>query len=556
MRNRTGTPHERGVPVAEGRVTAWYSRRPDRDRVAGVVAPASRPGPIAVRTMTAVRPAPGARAASRGRRRSARDQRLPILNRELSWLEFNARVLHEAGDERNRPLDRVRSLFFFVNNLDEFFQVRVSGLRRQELSGSQAISADGRTAEEQLDAIRARVLELMAEQATIFGDLRRELAAEGIEILDYDDVPEHHEALRVRFHDEIYPVLTPLAVDPGHPFPYISTLTLSIAVGLRDPQTGEHRFARVKIPPLLPRLVEVEPGRFVLLDQVIEANLDELFRGMEILETHLFRVTRDADIAIEEDEADDLLLAIEEEVRRRRFGEAVRLEVERSMPDVTRRILSKGIGVRDDDVYEVAGMLDLTALWQLVDLDRPDLKAPAYVPVVPTRLLPRRGRAGRRLRPDPGRRPARAPPVRVVHGVRRAVHRAGSRRPRGPDDQADPVPDVGRLADRAEPDPRGGARQAGRGPGRDQGALRRGGEHRLGPPPRAGRRPRRVRPGRARRRTPRSRWSSAARAAGCAGTSTSAPATTTRRPRARTPTSACSPAARSSAPTSRTCSTR
>ena len=297
-------------------------------------------------------------------------------------------MLHEAGDERNRPLDRVRSLFFFVNNLDEFFQVRVSGLRRQELSGSQAISADGRTADEQLDAIRARVLELMAEQAGIFADLRRDLEAEGIEILDYDEVPEHHEALRLRFHDEIYPVLTPLAVDPGHPFPYISTLTLSIAVGLRDPETGEQRFARVKIPPLLPRLVELEPGRFVLLDQVIEANLDELFRGMEILETHLFRVTRDADIAIEEDEADDLLLAIEEEIRRRRFGEAVRLEVERSMPELTRKILSKGIGVRDDDVYEVAGMLDLTALWQLVDLDRPDLKAPPYVPVVPARLMP------------------------------------------------------------------------------------------------------------------------------------------------------------------------
>ena len=283
-------------------------------------------------------------------------------------------MLHEAGDERNRLLDRVRSLFFFVNNLDEFFQVRVSGLRRQELSGSQAISADGRTAAEQLDAIRARVAGADGRAGPIFANLRRDLAAEGIEILDYDDVPDHHEALRLRFHDEIYPVLTPLAVDPGHPFPYISTLTLSIAVGLRDPDTGEKRFARVKIPPLLPRLMEVEPGRFVLLDQVIEANLDELFRGMEILETHLFRVTRDADIAIEEDEADDLLLAIEEEVRRRRFGEAVRLEVERSMPEVTRQILSKGVGVLDDDVYEVAGMLDLTALWQLVDLDRPDLQ--------------------------------------------------------------------------------------------------------------------------------------------------------------------------------------
>ena len=397
--------------------------------------------------MTAVRPAPGPRAAARGRRRTGREQRLPILNRELSWLEFNARVLHEAGDERNRLLDRVRSLFFFVNNLDEFFQVRVSGLRRQELSGSQAISADGRTAAEQLDAIRARVLELMAQQASIFANLRRDLAAEGIEILDYDDVADHHEALRLRFHDDIYPVLTPLAVDPGHPFPYISTLTLSIAVGLRDPDTGEKRFARVKIPPLLPRLMEVEPGRFVLLDQVIEANLDELFRGMEILETHLFRVTRDADIAIEEDEADDLLLAIEEEIRRRRFGEAVRLEVERSMPEVTRQILSKGIGVLDDDVYEVAGMLDLTALWQLVDLDRPDLRSPRVHPRDPAPAgAPRGRRAGRRVRPDPGRRPPRAPPVRVVLGVRRAVHRAGRRRSRRPDDQADAVPDVGRLA--------------------------------------------------------------------------------------------------------------
>ena len=177
-------------------------------------------------------------------------------------------------------------------------------------------------------------------------------------------------------------------MDPGHPFPYISTLSLSIAVGLRDPETGEKRFARVKIPPLLPRLFAVERDRFVLLDQVIEANLDELFRGMEIFETHLFRVTRDADIAIEEDEADDLLLAIEEEIRRRRFGEAVRLETERSMPEVTRQILIRGTGVRDEDCFEVAGMLDLTGLWQLYSLDRPDLKSPIHAPVTPARLLP------------------------------------------------------------------------------------------------------------------------------------------------------------------------
>jgi polyphosphate kinase len=317
-----------------------------------------------------------------------REERAPILNRELSWIEFNARVLHEARDARNPLLERVKFLAIFASNLDEFFQVRVSGLRRQAQASAGHLAPDGLTPVEQLAKIRVRVRELIAEHAAIWVAIAHELAAEGIEILDYDEVPEHHETLRERFHDEIFPVLTPLAVDPGHPFPYISTLSLSIAVGLLDPETGEKRFARVKIPPLLPRLFPVGRDKFVLLDQVIEANLDELFRGMEIVETHLFRVTRDADIAIEEDEADDLLLAIEEEVRRRRFGEAVRLEVERSMPEVTRQILIKGINVREEDAFEVAGMLDLTALWQLVDVDRPDLKAPPYVPVIPQRLLP------------------------------------------------------------------------------------------------------------------------------------------------------------------------
>ncbi|MDP2350618.1 MAG: polyphosphate kinase 1 [Chloroflexota bacterium] len=338
--------------------------------------------------MTAVRPAPGPHVAGRGRRRSARGQKGPILNRELSWIEFNARVLHEARDARNPLLERVKFLAIFASNLDEFFQVRVSGLRRLDQAGAPHHSVDGLTPAQQLDAIRMRVRELIGEHSAIWAKIQTELAAEGVEILDYDQVPEHHETLRRRFHDEIFPVLTPLAVDPGHPFPYISTLSLSIAIGLRDPETGENRFARVKIPPILPRLFAVERDKFVLLDRVIEANLDELFRGMEILETHLFRVTRDADITIEEDEADDLLLAIEEEVRRRRFGRAVRLEVERSMPEVTRQTLIKGIGVRDVDSFEVAGMLDLTALWQLVDLDRPDLKAAPHVPVTPPRLVP------------------------------------------------------------------------------------------------------------------------------------------------------------------------
>jgi polyphosphate kinase len=337
--------------------------------------------------MATVRPAPGPRVG-RGRRRAGRDQRAPILNRELSWLEFNARVLHEARDTRNPLLERVKFLAIFASNLDEFFQVRVSGLRRQVRAGSGAVSSDGMTPLQQLDAIRERVRTLVVDHAEIWASMRQDLAAEGVAIVDYDEVPEHHEDLRRRFHDEIFPVLTPLAVDPGHPFPYISTLSLSIAVGLRDPETGEIRFARVKIPPSLPRLFAVERDKFVLLDQVIEANLDELFRGMEIIETHLFRVTRDADITVEEDEADDLLLVIEEEVRRRRFGEAVRLEVERSMPEATRQILTRGIGVRDGDCFEIAGMLDLTALWQLVDLDRRDLMSPPYAPVVPARLQP------------------------------------------------------------------------------------------------------------------------------------------------------------------------
>jgi polyphosphate kinase len=326
----------------------------------------------------------------RPRARSARKpaSERPYINRELSWLDYADRVLWEARDVRNPLLDRVSFLTIFASMLDEFFQVRIAGLRQQVSAGSVSLSPDGRTAAEQLVAARSRVLELVEELTATYQEIRGELASEGIEFVDYAAIPEHHAELRQRFLDEIYPVLTPLAVDPGHPFPYISTLSLSIAVGLRDPETDETRFARVKVPQILPRLIEIEPGRFVLLDQVIEANLDTLFTGMEIVEHHLFRVTRNADLAIEEDEADDLLLAIEEELRRRRFGEAVRLEVERSMPVATRRILLAGIGLAEDDCYEVRGMLDLTGLRAIADLDRPALRSPAWNPVTPPRLVP------------------------------------------------------------------------------------------------------------------------------------------------------------------------
>ncbi|MFL5683273.1 MAG: RNA degradosome polyphosphate kinase, partial [Chloroflexota bacterium] len=340
--------------------------------------------------MAAIEPGAPARptVAPRQRRATRARATYPYLNRELSWLEFNARVLHEARDERNPLLERVKFLAIVANNLDEFFQVRIAGLRQQVEAGKVARSPDGRTADEQLAAARARVLDLVADHSQIFVSVRRALAAEGVELVDYAAIPEHHEALRQRFVDEIFPVLTPLAVDPGHPFPYISTLSLSIAVGLRDPETGERGFARVKVPQILPRLLEVEPWRFVLIDQVIEANLDTLFSGMEIEEHHLFRVTRNADFEIEEDEADDLLLAIEEELRRRRFGAAVRLEVERSMPEATRALLLRGLGLGEDDCYDVRGMLDLTGLWSIAELDRPDLKPAPWSPVTPPRLIP------------------------------------------------------------------------------------------------------------------------------------------------------------------------
>jgi len=326
-------------------------------------------------------------------KRRARARRVPQLSRELSWIEFNARVLHEARDDRNPVLDRLKFLAIFASNLDEFFQVRISGLRRAAASNRVTQLFEGPPPAEQLAEVRRRVLDLVDDQATLFRKLRRALKREGIEIVDYKRVEEHHASLRERFIAEIYPVLTPLAVDPGHPFPYISSLTLSVAVGLRDPETGERRFARVKVPAVLPRLLELPPRggaghRFVLLDQVIKANLDLLFSGMEIVEHHLFRVTRDADLALDDEDADDLLEAIEEELRRRRFGEPVRLEVERSMPAETRKLLQEGLEVGEDETYEIRGMLDMTSMWQIVDLDRPDLKTVPWSPVVPARLAP------------------------------------------------------------------------------------------------------------------------------------------------------------------------
>jgi polyphosphate kinase len=332
------------------------------------------------------RPQPAASSAGTA---LATDQAVGLyLNRELSWLDFNERVLYEASDERNPLLERVRFLAIFADNLDEFFAVRVAGLRQQRQVGRASLSPDGLSATEQLAAIRIRVQGLLGAQDAVFEGLRRELADAGVRIASYAEITEHHERLRDRFVRELFPVLTPLAVDPGRPFPYISTLSLSLAVSLEDPDTGEELFARVKVPPVLPRLLEVDASTFVPIEQLIAANLDILFSGMRVRETHLFRVTRNTDLAIEEDEADDLLLAIEQELRRRRFGAAVRLEVESSTPDRVRTRLLEGIRLQPEDCYEANGMLDLAALSQIAALERPDLHFPTWTPAAPQRLSP------------------------------------------------------------------------------------------------------------------------------------------------------------------------
>jgi polyphosphate kinase len=320
---------------------------------------------------------------------AARSER--FLNRELSWLDFNARVLALADDPSVPLLERAKFLAIYVSNLDEFFQVRVAGLKDQVYAGVDQVSHDGRTAAEQLLLIRDDVLALGAEQQRILIDeVIPGLAEEGIHLTGWDELDEDaRKGLYEVFEEHIFPVLTPLAVDPGHPFPYISNLSLSLAVSVNDPETGENRFARVKVPSNLDRFVRVPgaPTTFVPLEQVIAAHLDELFPGMEIVETATFRVTRNADLTLEDNEADDLLAAVEVELRRRRFGRAVRLEVEATMGEELRDLLVRELDIADEDVYEVSGPLDLTGLWVLHRLDRSDLKDPVWQGITQARLL-------------------------------------------------------------------------------------------------------------------------------------------------------------------------
>ncbi|MGH9193190.1 MAG: RNA degradosome polyphosphate kinase, partial [Acidimicrobiales bacterium] len=310
-------------------------------------------------------------------------------NRELSWLDFNERVLAMAEDERVPLLERAKFLAIFGQNLDEFFQVRVAGLKDQVAAGLGTTSPDGRTAAQQLLDIRDRLEQLLPRMQAVFLDqVSPGLAEAGIRLSSWADLDEDDEKFLVEtFEERIFPVLTPLAVDPGHPFPYISNLSLNLAVMVRDPEERVRRFARVKVPSLLPRFVVLPDGeRYVPLEQVIAAHLDQLFPGMGIEQHHAFRVTRNADLTLEEDEADDLLAAVEIELRRRRFGRAVRLEIDAAMSDEVRELLQRELVLADDDVYAHVAPLDLGGLWAVHGLDRPDLKDPPYTRVTPTRL--------------------------------------------------------------------------------------------------------------------------------------------------------------------------
>ena len=321
----------------------------------------------------------------------------PMLNRELSWLAFNERVLEEAFDERWPLLERLKFLAITETNLDEFFMIRVSGLLDQLSSEVMEPSEDGLPPAEQLAKIREKVQRMEARQTECMTrDLLPKLAAAGISVLTWTDLSDaQKEAARLYFTRNVLPILTPLAVDPGHPFPFLSNLSVNLAVEVRNPETGDTKFARVKMPQALPRLLALreivegkkkirpEKAEFVLLESLLQANLAELFPGLEIVSSHPFRVTRDADIEIQEDEASDLLATIEQEVRRRRFGAVVRLEVAPKTPKRIRKLLIKQLEITENEVYEVDGPLGAGDLMSLTRLDRRDLKDPAFSPAVP-----------------------------------------------------------------------------------------------------------------------------------------------------------------------------
>jgi polyphosphate kinase len=331
------------------------------------------------------------------------------LSRELTWLEFNDRVLHEAMDERTPLLERLKFMGIFSSNLDEFFMVRIAAIKQQIEAKVSQLTPDGRTSSEQLALASERVQQLITQQHQHFEKvLRPAMIQQGINLLDYYDLnQEQCNYLQTYFEEQIFPVLTPLAVDPGHPFPYISNLSLNLAVVIKHPGTGEELFARVKVPKVLPRFIvlstsspfvdptnPIQPNREssplwtgIALEQLIAHNLESLFPGMNIQDCYTFRVTRNADISVAEDEADDLLLAIEHGLRKRRKGgSVVRIEVDAAMPKQIRKMLKEELEVTASDIYEVNGMLGLGDVMSFLSLPVPELKDSHWNAIVPASL--------------------------------------------------------------------------------------------------------------------------------------------------------------------------
>jgi polyphosphate kinase len=316
-------------------------------------------------------------------------------SRELSWLEFNARVLAQAEDRRIPLLERTKFLAIFASNLDEFYMVRVAGLKRRLDMGLAVRSSDGRTARETLTQVSLRAQELVARHSALWqDDIEPALAAAGIRVLHWDELDTAERTrLAEYFRAQVFPVLTPLAVDPSHPFPYISGLSLNLAVLVRDSAASggpTERFARVKVPNNVARFVDVKDSRadsaYLPMEDLIAAHLGSLFPGLEVVEHHLFRVTRNTDIEVEEDRDEDLLQALERTLTRRRFGPAVRLEVTETITPRVLDLLTEEIDVPEEDVLQIPGLLDLASLWQIYDVDRPDLKDPPFVPSTPPRF--------------------------------------------------------------------------------------------------------------------------------------------------------------------------
>jgi len=323
------------------------------------------------------------------------------INRELSWLEFNWRVLEEAIDVRKPLLERVKFLGIYANNLDEFFMVRVSGLRRSESAGAEKLTPDGMTPSEQLASIRSVLLEQFKVQSDLWEkDLKPLLNKAGIRFLKYKNLNDNQKKLLERyFEEQLFPALTPLVFDPSHPWPHISNLSLNLAIVLRD-QPKKERFARLKVPSLFPRFVPVPDkdekdydeyiGRkrsynasFILLEDLVAANLSMLFRGMDIVASYPFRITRDADLNLDEEEIEDLLVSVEENLELRPFGGTVRLEIDATMPERVKKILIRNLNITEEHVYTHNSMLGMADLMKFDGIDRPDIKYPSFSPMIP-----------------------------------------------------------------------------------------------------------------------------------------------------------------------------